>query len=47
MNQGEQKKLADSVCIKEDFKVTGMWIQQFHEDMDKWKIVHKYDLDKF
>ena len=44
MNQDEQKKIADSLRVKENFKVTGMWIQQFHEDMDKWKIVHKYDL---
>jgi len=46
MNRDEQKKLADSISIKEDFKVTGMWIQQFHEDMDKWKIVRKYDFDE-
>ena len=46
MNQDEQKKLADSIIIKEHFKITGMWIQQFNEDMEKWKIVRKYDLDE-
>jgi len=46
MNQDEQKKLADSIIIKEHFKITGMWIQQFNEDIEKWKIVRKYDLDE-
>jgi len=44
MNESEQKKLADSIQIKEKFTVTAMWIQQFHEDIDKWKIVRKYEL---
>jgi len=46
MNQDEQKKLANTISIKENFKVTGMWIQQFHEDMDKWKIVRKHIFDE-
>ena len=46
MNQDEQEKLTNSICIKDNFKITGMWIQQFHEDMDKWKIVRKYDFDE-
>ena len=46
MNQDEQKKLVDTISIKENFKVAGMWIQQFHEDMDKWKIVRKYNFDE-
>ncbi|PBO84556.1 MAG: hydrolase [Thaumarchaeota archaeon] len=46
MNQDEQEKLVNSICIKDNFKITGMWIQQFHEDMDKWKIVRKYDFDE-
>lgn|GEM_PF-1468316 len=45
MNESEQKKLADTIKIKEKFTVTAMWIQQFHEDIDKWKIVRKYNLD--
>jgi len=44
MNESEQKKLANSIEIKEKFQVTAMWIQQFHEDIDKWKIVRKYGL---
>ncbi|WP_371504878.1 hydrolase [Nitrosopumilus adriaticus] len=42
MNQDEQQKLANSISIKDHFKVTGMWIQKFHEDIDKWNIVKKY-----
>ena len=41
----EQKKLADTIEIKENFTVTQMWIQQFHEDITKWTIVKKYELD--
>jgi len=44
MNESEQKKLANSIQIKEKFQVTAMWIQQFHDDIDKWKIVRKYEL---
>ncbi|MDF2424020.1 MAG: hydrolase [Nitrosopumilus sp.] len=45
MKESEQKKLADTIPIKDRFTVTGMWIQQFHEDIDKWKIVRKYNFD--
>ena len=45
MNKSEQKKLADTIEIKEKFTVTAMWIQQFHENISKWKIVKKYNLD--
>ena len=44
MKESEQKKLADTIEIKEKFKVNAMWIQKFHEDIDKWKIVRKYEL---
>ncbi len=44
MNQDEQEKLANSINIKEHFKVTGLCIQQFNEDIEKWKIVRKYEL---
>lgn len=43
MNPDEQEKLALSISIKDNFKVTGMWIQKFHEDIDKWRIVKKYE----
>ncbi|MBT4327079.1 MAG: hydrolase [Candidatus Nitrosopelagicus sp.] len=43
MNESEQKKLVNTIEIKEKFTVTAMWIQQFHEDIDKWKIVRKYE----
>jgi hypothetical protein len=45
MDESEQKKLANTIEIKEEFTVTQMWIQQFHEDITKWKIVKKYELD--
>ena len=45
MKESEQKKLVDTIRIKENFAVAGMWIQQFHEDIDKWKIVRKYSFD--
>lgn len=44
MSTSEQKKLADTIKIKEKFTVTEMWIQKFHEDIAKWKIVRKYEL---
>ena len=44
MNQDEQKKLADTIVIKENFKVTGIQIRQFSENIEKWEIVCKYDL---
>ena len=43
MDQEEQEKLANFINIKEHFKVTGMWIQKFNEDIEKWKIVRKYE----
>ena len=46
MNQDEQKKLSSSMNIKEHFKITGMLIQQFNEDIEKWKIVRKYVFDE-
>ena len=44
MNESEQIELAKSIVIKEHFKVTGMCVQQFHENIEKWKIVRKYEL---
>jgi len=44
MNPEEQKELANSIVIKEHFKITGMVIQQFHENIEKWKVVRKYEL---
>ena len=43
MNSDEQKKLAHTIDIKDHFNVTGMVIQKFHEDIEKWKIVKKYE----
>ena len=43
MDFEEQKKLARSVDIKKHFKVNGMAIQQFHKDLEKWKIVRNYE----
>jgi len=37
MNPDEQKKLVDTIVIKENFKITGMCIQQFSKDIEKWK----------
>ena len=44
MNPDEQEKLACSIDIKKYFKVNGMAILQFHEDLEKWKIVRNYEL---
>ena len=44
MKESEQKKMADTIEIKEKFKVNAMWIQKFHKDIDKWEIVRKYEL---
>ena len=42
MNPQEQKRLADTLEIQENFKITGMCIQEFSEDIAKWKIVRQY-----
>ncbi len=45
MNQNEQKEITNSIKIKEKFKISEVWIQQFSEDIAKWRIVSKYQLD--
>jgi len=46
MNQNEKKKLANTLHIKKSFKITGMCIQQFSKDIEKWEIVKEYVLDE-
>lgn len=46
MNPEEQKRLANTMDIQENFKIVGMCIQEFSEDITKWKIVKKYAFDE-
>lgn len=45
MNLDEKKKLVNTLNIKNSFKISGMCIVQFSEDIKKWKIVREYVLD--
>ncbi len=45
MNLAEKKKLVNALNIKNSFKISGMCIVQFSEDIEKWKIVREYILD--
>jgi 2'-5' RNA ligase len=45
MNSEEQKRLANTLDIQENFKITGMCIQEFSEDITKWKIVRNYEFE--
>jgi len=47
MNLNEKKKLVKTLNIKNSFKISGMCIVQFSEDIEKWKIVREYILDLF
>ena len=46
MNQDEQKRLANTLDIQENFEIIGMCIQEFSEDITKWKIVRQYFFDE-
>ena len=46
MNLDEKEKLANTLHIKKSFKITGICIQQFYEDIEKWQIVREYILDE-
>lgn len=45
MNLNEKKKLVKTLNIKNNFKISGMCIVQFSEDIEKWKIVREYVLN--
>ena len=45
MNLDEKEKLVNTLHIKNSFKITGVCIQQFSEDIEKWKIVREYVLN--
>jgi len=44
MSQEEKKRLADTLEIKNSFKITGIGIHEFSENIEKWKIVREYQL---
>jgi len=46
MNPDQKKKLAESLDVKNRFKINGICIQQFSEDISKWMIVRQYNLDE-
>lgn len=44
MTINEREKMTKSIDVKNSFLVNGMCIQEFSEDISKWKIISKYDL---
>lgn len=46
MTQEQRGKMAQTLDVKSKFRINGMCIQQFSEDISEWKIVSKYDLQK-
>jgi len=44
MSQEEKQKLANTLEIKNSFKITGIVIQEFPERVEDWKVVRKYQL---
>ena len=45
MGKEAKTKLTESVKIKDNFTISGMCIQEFSEDISKWKIVRKYQFE--
>jgi 2'-5' RNA ligase len=45
MDSEEKAKLAGDIIIKDNFTVSGMCVQEFSEDISKWKIVRKYQFE--
>ena len=45
MDKEVKEKLSNSIIIKDNFIVSGMCIQEFSEDISKWKIVRKYQFE--
>ena len=46
MSQYEKQELVNKIQIKNDFKISGIGIQKFSENINEWKIVRKYELNK-
>jgi len=44
MSQEEKQRLADTLEIKNSFKITGIGIQEFSENIEEWKIVREHQL---
>ena len=45
MEKEAKTKLTESVTVKGNFIISGMCIQEFSEDISKWKIVRKYQFE--
>ncbi|QLH06604.1 hydrolase [Nitrosopumilus ureiphilus] len=45
MTTREKQRLADTIEIKNSFKITGVGIQVFSERIEEWKIVREHQLD--
>ena len=45
MNPEQKKNLIASLDVKNRFKINGICIMQFSEDISKWMIVRQYNLD--
>jgi len=45
MSNEEKQRLADTLEIKNSFKITGVGIQVFSERIEEWKIVREHQLD--
>ena len=45
MEKKSKIKLAESIAIKDNFTVSGICIQEFSEDISKWKIMRRYQFE--
>lgn len=41
----ERKKIMRNITVRSEFRISGLAIQEFDENILKWRIVRKYDLE--
>jgi hypothetical protein len=46
MEKNQKQFLAESLDMKKNFKIIGMGIQQFSENIKEWKLVRRYQFNK-
>lgn len=46
LEQSQKQFLTKSIDIKKNFRITGMGIQEFSQNIDKWKLVKSYHFNE-
>ena len=46
MEKNQKQFLAESLDIKKNFRIVGIGIQQFSENIEEWKLVHEYQFNE-